>query len=156
MSRLQEQNDETRISSSRSRVTTLTNWTKWYSRMTFLSLSFKHLRYQFHIQNILNFYANLMWWNIILRVAENIGCFFTFEKGMNFIYSILYHFDWFVRGCDPWHGGRISTLGPLAVWPSVKKEVREKSDSGWRIVSSTITWIKCQIFNFYRTKNHMG
>ena len=30
---------------------------------------------------------------------------------------VLYHFDWFVWGCDTWHGGRILTLRPLAEWP---------------------------------------
>jgi hypothetical protein len=73
--------------------------------MNFLMISSKHLKYEFHIHFILVFYAKLIWWNIIRRVAENISdvfppltmvwispksgwkyirCFPTFDYGMNF------------------------------------------------------------------------
>ena len=44
--------------------------------MTFWSLSFKHLRYEFHIQYILIFYAKLIWWNNIPGVLKIYRMFF--------------------------------------------------------------------------------
>jgi hypothetical protein len=44
-------------------------------RMIFSSLSSKHLRYEFHIQYILIFYAKLIWWKNIPWVAEKYGMF---------------------------------------------------------------------------------
>ena len=56
------------------------------------------------------------------------------------IKRILYHFNWFCQGCDLWHSGRISTFGPLAMWPVTNGFFNQF----WQIFSKGAPGSKCR------------